>query len=50
MVFRGKKIREPMVRFYRKTNLFFEPMIDTIGQKWKNFNRGIDTIGSQRDQ
>ncbi len=39
-----------MVRFYRKNNFFFEPIIDTIGQKWKIFNRWIDTIGSQHDQ
>jgi hypothetical protein len=24
---------EPMVLFYRKNNFFFEPMINTIGQK-----------------
>jgi hypothetical protein len=47
MVFRRKKSLADGLILSEKN---WGPMIDTIGQKLKSFNRWIDAIGSQHDR
>jgi hypothetical protein len=50
MVVTRKKNHKPMDRYNRTKIKNFSPMINTIGQTSKIFNRWIDTFGVQHDR